>query len=255
MGKRFRKGDVLTAAELMGIRRRVELLRMRGRRQQQMSRTVQVVESRAMRYGFQLAHVGGALCVRCGFLWDGKGGLVSVGEGEWNAVEVPEGLEAFDVWLQVTIERGGKMSGEVVVAARDASVPSGRLRVRLGFQDYDAAGNLRRVQSAGGLINPYQPVMARGSVRSGSGVASGSDKAMRRSDHQMLSGRCAGGGVAQANGYTIDPWGQTMRSDFFLYYFAGLSVMDARKRTDGKQTEQRVLRFDNTVILNDLGQY
>lgn len=254
MRPKFEKGQELAAVELNALVQRVEALRVRARQRPQHAPMEAAVEAAGMQYGFELADVGGVLCVRRGWLWDGLGGLVPVGDGEWTELEDPGG--AVDVWLDISWAQDGTMSGSVRVAARDAGVTSGRVHVRLGYRETGADGEQRTVQVAGGLVNPYQPVMARGSLRSGTDlVAGGSGAAMGRSDWQEAAGRNAGGACAQERGYAIDPFGHTMRNDFYMYYYCGQAVMDTRESVASAGSVQRVLRLDNTPWDAYNGQY
>lgn len=249
MKKQYKVGDTVTAAELNDLVRTVERLMIQGRPAGGNGVVQRTVERRGMRYGFQLGDVNGALHYRRGYIWDGFGGLVAVGDQEWNALEDPGG--SIDVWLDVTLGGpGGKPSGEVRVARRDASAASGRLSVRLGYREERAAG-VRSVQVAGGLMNPYQPVMARGSIIGNPQlIAAGANHSMRRSDWQSggNKGRCAGGGCAQEGGYVWNEiTGAKMRSDFIMYYYCGMSDMLAGQLPETKGREVRTLRFDNTL--------
>lgn len=251
MRQKFTVGQELSAAELNSMVQRIEALRVQARQGPQRAPRELRVESSGMRHAFQIAEVGGALCVRRGWVWDGQGGLLPVGEHEWNEVEDPGG--DIDVWLDVGGQRSG---GSVRVVRRDATAPSGRLHVRLGYRETRADGEEVCVQVAGGLIVPCQPVMARGSLRANGGlVAGGSNSGMGQTDWQLERGRCAAGGCAQIQGYSIDPWGQKMRNDFFLYYYAGQAVGRTREGHDSMGTTQRVLRLDNTPWDAWAGEY
>lgn len=243
----YKAGDGVGADELNALARRVELLGMRARAAVASRRVVRS-EGDGMRFGFELALRDGVVVWHRGYVMDGEMRPVAVGDEVWNELEW-DGVQAFDVWLDVTV-RGGAVGGSVSLARRDERAASGRLRCRLGFGEPVAGGGWRFVQVFGGLFNPFRPVMARGTVRRGTGIASGDGGTVRDTDWQAYGdpGRCAAGGVAQEDGYTIDPWGQKLRSDFFMYYLAGAFETAANEAQDGAGAVVRAVLLDNSVL-------
>lgn len=159
---RFNKGEVLTADKLnqMGDRVRQMQGQMHGRCDHNTHTTRHAWARQRLTPAFQLVNRRGVLYYAQGFVDGGHGQLVPVGAAGWNSLDVGC-MEPVDVWLDITAEGGAVTAAEVVTAPREAAAVSTRLHIRLGYVEV-TDGRYQLMQLAGGLINPWQPVMARG---------------------------------------------------------------------------------------------
>lgn len=224
---RFNRGEVLTADKLnqMGDRVRQMQGQMHGRCDHNTHTTRHAWARQRLTPAFQLMNRRGVLYYAQGFVDGGHGQLVPVGAAGWNCLGVGC-MEPVDVWLDITAESGAVTAAEVVTAPRDAAAVSTRLHIRLGYVEV-TDGRYRLMQLAGGLINPWQPVMARGTCKTRSDddtpyVAGGDPKFWGR--HDCCNAMHTAGALA-GEGYKLTPESTgKLRNEFTLGYTLELTA-------------------------------
>lgn len=229
----FKKGDKLTAAALEMLAARVRRLQQRAGKADAGSLTVRRAWRQGFRFAFQLAVLRGGIYYAQGWVQGAKGGqLVPVGEAGWNVVpEVSTAMDV-DIWADIS----GAVTGEpctVTAEPRKADEPGTRTRVRLGYIE-NKEGTVCAVQTAGGLLNPFAPVMPRGTcLLDPAGeteeryVAEGDPAHYGRHDYPQGASYTAGA-AASAHGYDWDPG--RLRNEFVLGYAGGLSAWSISRR-------------------------
>lgn len=152
----FRRFGVLTAAALNALAARVRVLAARlpgggGA----MVRPCVVIPGR--HYAFELAERAGVLYCRQGWIDQGTGGLLAVGDNEWNELGA---VAPCTVWLEIG-GAPGACSAAVVLGPYDDTTPECSLRRRLGYVregvPVDGVPVYHCVQVLGGVISPCAP--------------------------------------------------------------------------------------------------
>lgn len=256
---RFKKGDVLTAAQLEMLAARVRRLQLRAGKADANSLTVRRAWRPAFRYGFQLAVIRGCIYYMQGWVQTADAGrLLTIGKPGWNEIRengrgdaIGATDRSWDIWVDTSTVLGGGYLW-VFATPRDPKAKGDRVTLRLGYTEVEN-GEVKLVQLAGGLLNPFAPVMPRGTClrrfdpekeEEATFVAEG-DPLVYGAHDCAVSANHTAGALAQADGYELIGYrpGLRMRNEFVLGYAGGLSTSSISRREQSGNAA-RYFRFE-----------